>query len=94
MTDAQRKLLGMLARVFSDAVADPNEQEEIRRYLTSGALKVSETREVLAKFVEQTWRITMADGVVSDVEKTRLRNVVSVLGIDPSMLPEGWTKLL
>lgn len=94
MNDAQKKLLGMLARVFSDAEADADEQEQIRKYLASGALGVKDTRDVLERFVAQTWRITMADGVVSEIEKKRLRNVVHVLGIDASLLPEGWSALL
>jgi hypothetical protein len=88
--DPKRKLKGMLARIFSDAVAEPSEREELATYLASGLLDAAAVRDVFQDFVATTWKITMADGVVSDIEKDRLREIVAVLAIEPSELPEGW----
>ena len=92
--DAKRKLKGMLARIFSDASAEAAEKEELLAYLSSGALRVSEVQEVFEDFIQTTWKITMADGVVSDIEKKRLREIAKVLGVTEETLPPQWAKLL
>ena len=92
--DPKRKLKGMLARIFSDAQAEESERTELKAYLSSGALSVSEIQEVFEDFVETTWKITMADGVVSDIEKQRLAAIVEVLGLDRMTLPVAWAKVL
>jgi len=92
--DAKRKLKGMLARIFSDAVAEPAERDELRAYLSSNALTVPEIKEVFEDFVQTTWKITIADGVVSEREKQRLREIVDVLAVDKSVLPAEWAQLL
>lgn len=94
VVDAKRKLKGMLARIFSDAVAEASERDELKGYLSSGVLSVSDVKEVFEDFVQTTWKITVADGVVSDTEKQRLREIVDVLGIDRSLLPAEWAKVL
>lgn len=92
--DPKRKLKGMLARIFSDATAEDAEREELKTYLSTGDLSMAEIKEVFQDFVSTTWKITMADGVISDTEKTRLREIVDVLGIDPIELPTEWARLL
>ncbi len=92
--DSKRKLKGMLARIFSDAAVDENERVELRAYLSSGALSMAEIKEVVHDFCETTWKITMADGVVSDVERQRLNEIVKVLGLDVADLPVDWAKLV
>jgi uncharacterized tellurite resistance protein B-like protein len=95
--DPKRKLKGMLARIFSDAVAEESEREELRAYfayLASGVLSEGEVREVLEDFVHTTWKITMADGVISDHEKQRLREIVEVLKLEPGVLPAEWTAIM
>lgn len=92
--DPKRKLKGMLARIFSDAVAEEHERNELATYLASGALTADEIKEVIADFVATTWKITIADGVVSDREKERLREIVAVLKLDPAALPPEWTAAL
>lgn len=84
----------MLARIFSDAVAEASERRELEAYLASGTLTVQEVGEVLQDFVETTWKITIADGVISDREKERLREIVAVLGVDRSILPDAWAAVL
>ena len=92
--DPKRKLKGMLARIFSDAEAHDAERDELKAYLSSGALTPDEQKEVFADFVATTWKITMADGVVSDIEKKRLREIVRVLELERTVLPEEWAKIV
>lgn len=92
--DDKRKLKGMLARIFSDAAADEAERDELKRYLSSGVLSMGEIKEVFEDFVQTTWKITMADGVISDVERNRLNEIVRVLGLESESLPVEWVKAL
>ena len=45
-------------------------------------------------FVKTTWKITMADGVVSEIERQRLNEIVRVLGLDVDTLPAEWIATL
>ena len=92
--DQKRKLKGMLARIFSDATAEASERAELEAFLSSGVLTKDEVKEVVADFVQTTWKITMADGVISDTERTRLNEIVVVLGLERSELPEDWVLAL
>jgi hypothetical protein len=92
--DPKRKLKGMLARIFSDAVAEDSERAELRDYLASDVLTPGEVQAVFDDFVRTTWKITMADGVVSDREKQRLREIVEVLGVSASSLPAEWAAIV
>jgi uncharacterized tellurite resistance protein B-like protein len=94
LMDPRRKLKGLLARIFSDAVAEESERAELRAYLASGVLTEAEIKEVFEDFVQTTWKITIADGVVSDREKQRLREIVDVLKLDASTLPKEWAAVL
>jgi tellurite resistance protein len=90
MVDPKRKLKGMLARIFSDGAIDGAERDELRAFLTSGALTAGEVKEVFRDFVETTWKVTTADGVVSEHERKRLDAIASVLGIEAEALPAEW----
>ncbi|MBX3198804.1 MAG: TerB family tellurite resistance protein [Labilithrix sp.] len=92
--DPKRKLKGMLARIFSDAVAEDAERDELKAYLASNVLAEGEIKEVFEDFVQTTWKITIADGVVSDREKQRLREIVSVLALDAGVLPAEWAAIV
>ena len=92
--DDKRKLKGMLARIFSDATAEDSERAELKAYLSSGTLSMAEIKDVFDDFVQTTWKITMADGVVSDVERQRLEEIVEVLGLETESLPAEWVKIL
>lgn len=92
--DEKRKLKGMLARIFSDATAEESERAELETYLASGALSSAEIKEVFSDFVQSTWKITMADGVISDVERQRLNEIVRVLRVEVDGLPKEWIAAL
>ncbi len=92
--DDKRKLKGMLARIFSDANAEEAERAELKGYLSSGVLSMADIKEVFEDFVQTTWKITMADGVISDVERARLNEIVRVLGLEVDTLPPEWVRAL
>jgi tellurite resistance protein len=92
--DPKRKLKGMLARIFSDAVAEQTEREELKAYLSTSILTEGEIKDVFEDFVRTTWKITIADGVVSDREKQRLREIVSVLALEKRVLPAEWAAIV
>jgi len=92
--DPKRKMKGMLARIFSDAVAEPAEREELRAFLTSGVLSADAIADVFRDFVATTWKITVADGTISTVEKQRLREIAEVLPVEKSVFPPEWAALL
>ena len=92
--DPKRKLKGMLARIFSDAMAEDSERAELKAYLSSGELSMAEVKEVFDDFVQTTWKITIADGVVSEIERQRLNEIVRVLGLEIDTLPVEWVQVL
>ena len=92
--DPKRKLKGMLARIFSDATAEDSERAELKATLSSGELSMVEIKEVFDDFVQTTWKITMADGVVSEIERQRLNEIVKVLGLEIEVLPVEWVQIL
>jgi tellurite resistance protein len=92
--DPKRKLKGMLARIFSNATAEEAERAELKGFLSSGELSMGDIKDVFEDFVQTTWKITMADGVVSDTERTRLNEIVTVLGLDIDTLPADWARTL
>lgn len=92
--DPKQALLGKLAHIFSDAVIDDAEKSSLRAFLASGELSTKELREVFDEFVATTWKETIADRHVSDLEKQRLREIVRVLGLDAAVLPNEWRSLL
>ncbi len=92
--DAKQALLGKLTHIFSDAVVDEAEKSSLRASLASGELSTKELREVFDDFVATTWKETMTDQHVSDIEKQRLREIVRVLGLDAAILPKEWRAIL
>jgi tellurite resistance protein len=92
--DPKRKLKGMLARIFSDASATADERAELEAFLASGALGHEAVASVVADFVATTWKMTTADGVVTDHEKQRLREIARVLKLEAGTLPAEWASLL
>lgn len=90
--DEKRRLKGMLARIFSDATANESERAELKAHLSSGALSMADIKEVFADFVETTWKITIVDGVVSENERRRLKEIVQVLALEDEVLPIEWVR--
>jgi tellurite resistance protein len=98
MADAKtqkQELMDMLTRIFADSVAEETELNVLIAFLSSGTMKPTEVQEVMTNFVQNTWKITIADGVVTDEEKKRLRSIVDSLGLQHSdFIPNGWRRAL
>jgi hypothetical protein len=98
MADAKsqkQELMDMLTRIFADSVAEETELNVLIAFLSSGKMKPTEVQDTLASFVQNTWKITMEDGVVTDEEKKRLRSIVDSLGLDHAdFIPNGWRRAL
>ena len=94
MDDPKRRLKGMLVRIFSDAHVEDSERGEFLDFLAEGLLTQDERAEVVAQFVATTWKTTIADGVVSETEKQRLKEIVEMLALDPTTLPEEWKRVV
>jgi hypothetical protein len=92
--DPKRKLKGLLARIFSDATVEEAERAELKTFLASGEVSAADIKEVFDDFVKTTWKITMADGVISEKERSRMNEIVSVLGLEADALPAEWTAAL
>lgn len=92
--DPKRKLKGMLARIFSDASADTQERSELKAWLSASEMPMAEIKEVFEDFVATTWKITMADGIVTDLEKKRLLEIVDVLALEIDVLPTEWAQIV
>lgn len=92
--DAKQALLGKLTQIFADGLVDDAERSSLRAMLASGELSSKEVREVFDQFVATTWKGTIDDGRVTDVEKKRLQEIVRVIGLDATALPREWRALL
>lgn len=87
---SKKRFKGMLARVFSDGTADPQERTELELFLSSGELSPDDITEVVVDFAKTTLRITLADGKITPHERARLNEIVNVLQIPQSLLPYEW----
>ena len=94
MGDPKLKFTGMLARAFLDAELDEFERAEIRAYLDSGAITPEDAHEVIEDFLARTWSMAMADDHITEVERTRIQNIVKELRIPMTRLPLSMRPLL
>lgn len=83
-----KKLKGMLARIFSDGVVEPTERAELDRQLHSGALSSETVRATLLDFLQTTMKHVGADGVVTDSERAKLRVIVTELELPNECIPD------
>ena len=81
-------LKGLLARIFSDANVDEAERAELRARLSSGELPAEDAQATMIEFLNTTYRHAMADGVLSDREKERLRSIIMELELPNACVPE------
>lgn len=90
--DPKQVLLAKLTQIFSDAVVDEDERSSLRAFLASGELSTEQLQEVFDELVARTWKGTIDDGRVTEVERQRLREIVRVLGLDAATLPHEWLR--
>ncbi len=87
-------LKGMLARIFSDGVVEPRERAELEALRKKGDLTPAQIEKVMTDFLHTTLKYSKADGVITDMEKKRLRAIVEELGLPDASIPEDVKKIL
>jgi hypothetical protein len=87
MRHAQRSLLALVIRIFSDGVLTAEERKALTGLYRDSGLTVSEVRAVLVEFVKATWTDVMADGVVTKEERERLSTIVRELRLPAEFIP-------
>ena len=92
--DPQAKFKGLLARIFSNAEVDETERSELGEFIAGGLLTNAEREAVVRSFIATSWKSANADGVLSEVEKKRLRSIAEELKLTPQELPTGWAALV
>ncbi|MFO0674627.1 MAG: hypothetical protein U0235_34280 [Polyangiaceae bacterium] len=88
LTGLRRVLYEKLVKVFDDGVLEPHEQKELRELYGLGKLTLIDVREVFGIFLRDTWATAMADGVLEDAEKAKLRAIVEQLKLPSDLVPE------
>jgi uncharacterized membrane protein YebE (DUF533 family) len=86
--DLEKRLKGMLARVFSDGMLDDAERAELETMWKSGGLTNEQVRKVMSEFVKTTYKHVMADGTVTNLERAKLQNIVRELKLPDDAIPE------
>ena len=83
-----KKLKGMLARIFSDGVVEPSERVELDRHLGAGTLSSETVRATLLDFLRTTMKHVNADGEVSETERAKLRVIITELELPNDCIPD------
>ena len=88
LTGLRRVLYEKLVKVFDDGVLEPHEQKELRELYGLGKLTLIDVRDVFGIFLRDTWATAMADGVLEDAEKAKLRAIVAGLKLPSDLVAE------
>lgn len=94
LTGLRGVLYEKLMKVFDDGILEPHEQKELRELYSMGKLTLPDVREVFGKFLRDTWDDVMADGVLTDDERTKLENIVTQLKLPSDLVPDDVKKAL
>jgi hypothetical protein len=86
---AQESLARLIDQIFEDGRVDDSERQQLRRFWADKGLTVNQVRVVIDRFVDDVWREVVADGIVTDDERSRLRAVVSGLNLPREILPQA-----
>jgi tellurite resistance protein len=81
-------------KVFDDGVLEPHEQKELRELYGMGKLTLPDVRLVFGMFLRDTWDAAMADGILTEDEKTKLANIVAQLKLPVDLVPENVRRAL
>lgn len=79
---------GMLARIFSDGVVEPEERAELRAKLKDGSITADQARATMIEFLRTTMKHVMADGKVTDRERDKLRTMLAELALPDDCVPD------
>jgi hypothetical protein len=81
-----KRLKGMLARIFADSVVEAAERKELDALLASLSKEV--VRETMIDFLSASMKHVLADGKISDREKEKLRVMVMELELPNDCIPD------
>ena len=84
---AERRFIGMLARIFSDGVVTDAERTELWTSVATGNLDAQRVDALLLDFLKKSFSQFSADGVLTDSERKKLRVMVNELGLAEDHLP-------
>lgn len=83
----ERRLLGMLARVFSDGVVTQDERAELLSGLAASKLEPERVVRVVDDFMKRSFTHFVADGKLTESEISKARLIVHELGLREEQLP-------
>ncbi len=86
--NVDKRLKGMLVRIFSDGVVEPKERAELDALLASGQLSKESVRATMIDFLNGSMKHVLADGTVSDREREKLRVIVTELELPNDCIPD------
>ena len=86
-TQLERRLTGLLARIFSDGLVSDEERVELNEALAQPELAPDRVQAVVRAFVEASFEQFKANGTVSDRERDKLVLIVRELRLPDSALP-------
>ena len=87
MRPAQEGLLALVERIFEDGVVTASERSELVSLYRGAGLTVPDVKEVFAAFLHKTWGATIADGVITREERTKLATIVRELRMPKESIP-------
>jgi uncharacterized membrane protein YebE (DUF533 family) len=85
-SEARQKLGTLIERAMSDGKIDDSERAELQGLYRQAVLTVTDVREVLGRYLRALQDDVLADGRVTEEERTRCRAVVSELKIPHGLL--------
>ncbi|HLK90624.1 MAG TPA: hypothetical protein VKZ18_12055 [Polyangia bacterium] len=91
---AKAKLAEVVRRVMADGKIDASEREEMQGLYRQALLTVIDVKEVLSGYLAEVRAEVLADGVVTDEERARCRDVLAALKLPRELVPPDFRALL
>ncbi len=91
---AKAKLAEVVRRVMADGKIDAAEREEMQGLYKQALLTVLDVKEVLIGYLAEVRDEVLADGVVTDEERARCRDVLAALKLPRELVPPDFRALL
>jgi uncharacterized tellurite resistance protein B-like protein len=93
-TQAKAKLAELVKRVMADGKIDASEREEMKTLYRQALLTVVDIKEVLTGYLGGVRDEVLADGKVTEEERTRCRAVLAELKLPRELVPPDFQALL
>ena len=91
---AKVSLAGIVKRVMADGKIEPSEHEEIKSVYRQGLLTVTDVKEVLMGYLREVRDEVLADGRITEEERSRCRAVLAELKLPRELVPPDFQALL